>query len=179
MRYRAIKIGERYIAGSIYNSIRIRVLVLAKWTKDEVEQHGWEDQIVCLNLSTNSGVFLAPVNILGTINKLEADKRAAEAAAYAARWAEEQERMRKYKATFNLINDRLEPWAEAHGYEEPTTGHIASNGQSFTIDTAVVKMLLDKLDSARESYEICLSDSSPLPELAKDVVRGFFATVFK
>lgn len=36
-----------------------------------------------------------------------------------------------------------------------------------------------QLESARESYEMCLADDSILPPMAKDVVRGYFHGVFK
>lgn len=40
-----------------------------------------------------------------------------------------------------------------------------------------VNSLQDKLRSAKESYDMTISQNSPLSELAKDTVKGFFTTV--
>ena len=37
--------------------------------------------------------------------------------------------------------------------------------------------LLEVLKSAKESYDMIIDDACPLPELAKDVIKGFFVTV--
>ncbi len=62
--------------------------------------------------------------------------------------------------------------------EPPIDPAEVAEGLLRLADVSLIQVHTEQPESARESYEMCIAANSPLSDMSKSVIRGFFLTVF-